>query len=132
MAHELSEKRLERLKDPYIAAEVRTIDVMARIYCKGRHGAHENGLCEECADFVAYATKRLACCPFGADKPVCKKCKIHCFQASYKDKAKDIMAYAGPRLTYTHPVMALRHIAALFREAPEKPKAAKPKAQKAE
>ena len=124
MKYELSEKRLERLSDPYIAQEVKTIEIMSRIYCLAHHKdrVKENGLCDECREFVEYATKRLACCPYGANKPVCKNCRIHCFQKSYKDRAKEIMGYAGPRLVFTHPILTARHVAALFRKAPDKPR----------
>lgn len=125
LAHELSEKRLERLKDPYIAKEVQTIRVMTEIFCADHHGTAKGELCPSCKDFLAYATKRLASCPFGAEKPICKKCKIHCFQKEYKTLAKEIMAYAGPRMILPHPILAMRHVIAMFREAPEKPRAIK-------
>ncbi len=134
MANQLSPKRLEQLKDPYIANEVKTIKIMTDIYCHGHAHGHSQSedlaLCEKCQDFLDYATKRLACCPYGAKKPVCKKCKIHCFQKDYKSKAKEIMSYAGPRLLWKHPILACRHIAASFRQAPEKPRNAGSKAQK--
>jgi hypothetical protein len=122
MAHELSEKRKERLKDPYLQKEVLTIRLMTEIYCRGHHGK-EQTLCPECRDFADYAVKRIACCPYGRNKPVCKKCKIHCFQKSYKDRAREIMAYAGPRLLLRHPVLSFRHLCAVFRAAPNKPSA---------
>ncbi len=123
MQHELSPKRLERLKDPYIADEVKTIQFMTEIYCRKHHGSESGQLCEDCKDFLAYATKRLACCPYGAEKPVCKKCKIHCFQKEYKDKAKEIMSFSGPRLMARHPILSARHVVAMFRKALDKPKA---------
>ncbi|MCD8340099.1 MAG: nitrous oxide-stimulated promoter family protein [Burkholderiales bacterium] len=128
MAHELSPKRLEKLKDSYIANEVKTIRIMSEIYCHDHHLRQgSQNLCDECQDFVDYATKRLACCPYGASKPVCNKCKIHCFQKDYKTLAKKIMAYSGPRLLWTHPILAMRHVVAMFRKAPDKPRISRSK-----
>lgn len=120
MSLDLSEKRLKQLQNKYIADEVRTIRLMTEIYCHAHHGT-DSELCEECQAFFEYARKRLACCPYGDKKPVCKKCRIHCFGKDFKTKAKEIMAYSGPRLMLRHPILSLRHIAAVFREAPEKP-----------
>uniref|UniRef100_UPI00402A9FBB nitrous oxide-stimulated promoter family protein n=1 Tax=Turicimonas muris TaxID=1796652 RepID=UPI00402A9FBB len=61
------------------------------------------------------------------EKPVCGSCKIHCFGKGYKEKAKEIMAFSGPRLILKHPYLSFRHLVALFRTAPDKPTAAKPR-----
>ena len=110
----LSEKREQQLKLPYIAKDVETIRIMTEIYCHAHHNTKE-GLCPECEEFYLYSVKRLACCPFGEKKPVCAKCNIHCYGKGYKERAKEIMA------------LSMRHIMALFREPPEKPTAAKPR-----
>lgn len=120
----LSEKREAQLRLPYMAEEVKTIRIMTEIYCHAHHHTKE-GLCPECEEFYLYAVKRIACCPFGEDKPVCGKCKIHCFGKGFKEKAKEIMAFSGPKLLFKHPWLSMRHVMALFREAPEKPTAKK-------
>ena len=74
----LSEKREQQLKLPYIAKDVETIRIMTEIYCHAHHNTKE-GLCPECEEFYLYSVKRLACCPFGEKKPVCAKCNIHCY-----------------------------------------------------
>ena len=56
-----------------------------------------------------------------------RKCKIHCYGKGYKERAKEIMAFSGPKLLLKHPILSMRHIMALFREPPEKPTAAKPR-----
>ena len=84
----LNEKREQQLKLPYIAKDVETIRIMTEIYCHAHHNTKE-GLCPECEEFYLYSVKRLACCPFGEKKPVCAKCKIHCYGKGYKvPKAK--------------------------------------------
>ena len=122
----LSEKREQQVKHPYIAKDVETIRIMTEIFCHAHHDTKE-GMCPECEDFYLYAVKRLACCPFGEKKPVCGSCKIHCFGNVYKEKAKEIMAFSGPRLILKHPYLSFRHLVALFRTAPDKPTAAKPR-----
>ena len=122
----LSEKREQQVKHPYIAKDVETIRIMTEIFCHAHHDTKE-GMCPECEDFYLYAVKRLACCPFGEKKPVCGSCKIHCFGKGYKEKAKEIMAFSGPRLILKHPYLSFRHLVAFFRTAPDKQTAAKPR-----
>ena len=122
----LSEKREQQVKHPYIAKDVETIRIMTEIFCHAHHDTKE-GMCPECEDFYLYAVKRLACCPFGEKKPVCGSCKIHCFGKGYKEKAKEIMAFSGPILILNHPYLSSRNFLALFRTAPDKPTAAKPR-----
>lgn len=72
--------RMARLEtDPVLREEAETIRIMTAMYCRDRHGTSGrlDGLCPECSAFLAYALKRLACCPYGASKPVCAKCRIH-------------------------------------------------------
>ena len=122
----LSEKREQQVKHPYIAKDVETIRIMTEIFCHAHHDTKE-GMCPECEDFYLYSVKRLACCPFGEKKPVCGSGKIPCFGKGYKEKAKEIMAFSGPRLILKHPYLSFRHLVALFRTAPDKPTAAKPR-----
>ena len=101
----LNEKREQQLKLPYIAKDVETIRIMTEIYCHAHHNTKE-GLCPECEEFYLYSVKRLACCPFGEKKPVCAKCKIHCYGKGYKERAKEIMAFSGPKLLLKHPILS--------------------------
>lgn len=57
----------------------------------------------------AYAVCRLERCPFGAKKTTCAKCPIHCYSSAMRDRIKGIMRYAGPRMLFHHPILALRH-----------------------
>ena len=73
----------------------------------------------------------MSCCPFGHDKPVCAKCKVHCYKPAYKEKISVIMRFAAPRVVFKHPFLSLEH---LWKSAPvtppEKPRA-KPRAKPA-
>ena len=70
-----------------------------------------------------YAQKRLAGCPYGADKPTCTNCQIHCYGPTQREQTRVVMRYAGPRMLLRHPVLAVAHL--LFdsrRPAPPKPR----------
>lgn len=87
---------------------------MVRIYCRDHHGTHE-GLCTDCSELLTYAQGRNETCPFGADKPVCNQCSVHCYSPKMRGMVKLIMRYAGTRMIWRHPVLALRHLARSFR-----------------
>lgn len=88
--------------------ELATVQAMIRIYCRGLH--QSGPLCEDCAELWEYAEERLDQCPYGEDKPTCQNCPIHCYQQEMKQRIKAVMRYAGPRMIWLHPVMAVRHL----------------------
>lgn len=103
-----------------IARESKTLGAMIRIYCRGRHGS-KGGLCSECAELRAYAERRLGKCPYGAGKPTCAKCPIHCYRPDMREQIRQVMRYAGPRMIWRHPVLAAFHLADGYRKAPALP-----------
>lgn len=90
--------------------EHETFRCMARIYCSHHHGHAGGGLCRDCGGLVQYAERRLAKCPYGADKPTCANCPIHCYKPAPREIARDIMRFAGPLMAWRHPVRALTHV----------------------
>ena len=90
---------------------------MAAMYCRARHGRGES-LCAACREFLAYALKRLENCPFGAGKPTCANCAIHCYSPQRREQAAQIMRYAGPRMLWRHPILTLLHFLDRRRVAP--------------
>lgn len=94
--------------EPRTAREKKTITAMIRIYCRGRHGSRGE-LCAECDALRQYALGRLDRCPFGPDKPTCAKCPIHCYKAQMRQRIRDVMRFAGPRMLLRHPILAIRH-----------------------
>ena len=98
--------------------EQETFRCMARIYCDHHHGLVGGELCDECESLMQYAEKRLEKCPYGTEKPTCAKCPIHCYKPAHRERARVIMRYAGPRMTWRHPVRALNHLFDKLRKAP--------------
>lgn len=95
-----------------------TFRCMARIYCDHHHGLVEGHLCADCEQLMQYAERRLQKCPYGTDKPTCANCPIHCYKPAQRQQARIIMRYAGPRMTWRHPLRALRHVLDKLRKAP--------------
>lgn len=93
-------KRLKR--------EAKTVAVMIRIYCRGQHGTR-GSLCADCEALQTYAHERLARCRFGADKPTCANCPVHCYKPAMRERIRAVMRYAGPRMSYRHPILTLFH-----------------------
>lgn len=114
MSLDVVRSRAEQLATPRIAREQRTLAAMLRIHCAGRHAAaaarDADGLCADCAALRDYARKRLALCPYGADKPTCANCRIHCYGARQREAVREVMRYAGPRMLLRHPWLAVMHL----------------------
>jgi hypothetical protein len=116
-------------KTPTVPANIRrdakTVAAMVRIYCAGRHGSRRGGLCGPCEALLAYADERLVKCPFGEDKTTCRDCPIRCYRPVERTAMKDVMRYAGPRMLWRHPLLAIRHLWIERQGAPPWPPRAK-------
>lgn len=112
----------DRPTSPRLLRELRTIEAMTAIYCRGHH-AGPDAPCAECRALIDYAAKRLAVCPFGEEKPVCAKCQIHCYGRAMRERVREVMRYAGPRMTFAHPWLAIVHMLDKRRPAPPRPRA---------
>lgn len=111
----------DRPTTPRLLRELETIEAMTRIYCADHHGTKEP--CDECRALMTYASKRLAVCVFGEEKPVCAKCQVHCYGKAMREKVRDVMRYAGPKMIWRHPWLALMHVVDKRYVAPPKPNA---------
>jgi hypothetical protein len=98
-----------------VARERVTMAKMVGIYCSAHHDADK--LCDECRIFLDYAGVRLEKCPYGEDKPTCANCPIHCYKPEFRERARHIMRYAGPRMLLRHPILAIAHKLDGFRRA---------------
>jgi hypothetical protein len=109
------------LTTPRLRREQRTIEAMLHIWCeahplhvRARYGA----LCAGCESLLEYASYRLAKCPYGEEKPTCKKCPIHCYSKDKREQMHEVMRFGGPRMLLRHPILAFRHLRDEKREAP--------------
>ncbi|NLE23068.1 MAG: nitrous oxide-stimulated promoter family protein [Actinobacteria bacterium] len=97
-----------------LAREEKTIATMVAMYCRAHHGTATSddgeGLCDECAELLAYARRRLGACRYGAEKPTCANCETHCYKPAMRERVREVMRYSGPRMLRRHPVLALTHL----------------------
>jgi hypothetical protein len=105
------------------ARELRTIEAMMRIYCRGHRHLREGGaqLCAECGALFEYATRRLERCVFGDAKPTCANCIVHCYTPEMREKVRAMMRWAGPRMMFRHPILGILHKLDSRRPAPRLP-----------
>jgi hypothetical protein len=101
--------------------ERRTVAAMMRIYCDGHH-PHAATLCDDCQSLLDYAIQRLSRCPFQENKPICADCAIHCYQRDMRQRVREVMRYAGPRMFFRHPVLAIGHLLDKRRPRPQQDK----------
>ncbi len=88
--------------------ESKTVEVMISDYCHDHHP--DDKLCLECAELSDYALERLKKCPFQEGKTTCARCPVHCYKPDMRQRIRTVMRYAGPRMIYRHPILALLHI----------------------
>jgi hypothetical protein len=96
--------------------ERRTVRIMVGLYCAHHHGTRT--LCSECEELASYADRRLDRCPYGAEKPACTNCPIHCYRPEPRERMREVMRFAGPLMLARHPYLAIRHLLDDRREAP--------------
>lgn len=106
-----------------LGREYRTCGYMLQIYCQNHHKQHDKnseGLCEQCQTQLSYTETKLDRCPYGQAKPICGDCPIHCYKPAEREFIREIMRFSGPRMLFSHPIIALHHLIAK-RKAPSKP-----------
>lgn len=86
---------------PRIEQEKQTVERMIRLYCRKKEGNKQ--LCPRCEKLLEYAHARLSRCPFGEKKSTCRQCTIHCYKPEMKERMREVMRYAGPRMLLYHP-----------------------------
>ena len=91
------------------AREKATVREMIALYCRKNHGT-KGELCPACQALADYAATRSDRCPFMEEKTFCSNCKVHCYGPVMREKIRAVMRFSGPRMLFTHPVMALRHV----------------------
>ncbi|QLQ96400.1 nitrous oxide-stimulated promoter family protein [Providencia alcalifaciens] len=102
-----------------ISREIVTIEKMIKIYEKSHPAPDDNP--EYYQTLFSYAVKRLEKCRYGEAKPACKQCPIHCYQPKQREQMKIIMRWAGPKMLYSHPILAICHLIDDRKPVPELP-----------
>lgn len=92
-----------------IEREKRVVKRMIGLYCRAHHGGTET-LCPACSALCDFAGRRLDGCRFGGEKPPCELCRVHCYAPAYRERIREVMRYAGPRMLFYAPYDALWHL----------------------
>ena len=108
--------------------ELSVVKMMIEFYCHHNHHTKHHELCPECQELYEYVVFRRSKCPWGDNKPFCANCPIHCYKPDMRQKIRDVMRFSGPRITFVHPIIAMRH---LIETKKEKKKIAKMGIEKA-
>lgn len=106
-----------------VQRELETVKIMIEIFCEGRHG--ESSLCSDCQALWDYARIRAERCPFGAEKSTCARCVVHCYKPTMRERIREVMRYAGPKMPLRHPILSILHYLDGRRPTPRKAKLAK-------
>ena len=90
--------------------DIKLLGKFTEIFCRAKHRNAEfirvslpaalgvRTICPECRSFLEYAIAKRLTCPLEAEKPTCKKCRIHCYDRQRRDKVREIMSYVGRRM----------------------------------
>lgn len=89
--------------------EKELVSQMIALYCRKQHG-NKRGLCTACTELDNYARQRSDKCPFMETKTFCSNCKVHCYKPVMREKIREVMRFSGPRMIFSHPITAVRHV----------------------
>lgn len=95
------------------ARDLKVLTGFVSIYCQQKHaedtksplalrsdilkqvlGGKEIMLCRDCSRLLSHGIAKLMLCPYDP-KPMCKKCKTHCYAPGYRDKMRIVMRFSG-------------------------------------
>ncbi len=91
---------------------------MVGMYCRHFHRTGP-ALCAECKRLLDYAFNKIDRCSYQETKPVCSRCRIHCYRNEMRDDIKKVMRYSGPKVLLFHPMLGVLHLIDRFRPYPE-------------
>jgi hypothetical protein len=107
-----------KIQSRRIRREEKTLGAMLRIFCSHKHGGGKE-LCEACSELWEYALARLHRCRFGGEKPTCARCPVHCYKPAMRERIREVMRFAGPKMLLRHPVLTFFHFLDGRRSSPE-------------
>lgn len=96
------------MKEGRIEREKRVVSLMIELYCRKKLGYDH--IPEEYRQLMEYAHRRLDGCKFGEHKSACKKCPVHCYKPDMRQRIREVMRWAGPRMILYSPMAAIRHL----------------------
>jgi hypothetical protein len=105
-------------RHPRMQREAATFSAMIDISCSELHGTPRGELCTDCAGLLEYALLRLSKCPFQQGKTSCGACRVHCYKPDMRERARETMRTAGPRMPLRHPLMTFWHFLDGLRKEP--------------
>lgn len=99
------------MRNALIDKDRRTLEAMGRIFCSAHHDGAKDaaGLCPACRSTVDATLERAASCPFGHEGN-CQDCAVRCQRGEARDRIREIMRYAAPRMTLRHPLMTFDYL----------------------
>lgn len=101
----------KRKKEQYLVEE------MIHLYCRKNHRDYKGQKpCPVCRELAEYAKKRSEKCPFMENKSFCSNCKVHCYKPQMRERIRSVMRFAGPRMLFRHPVLAVWHLVSSIKE----------------
>jgi hypothetical protein len=101
---------MEPIRSGRLERERNTVSAMISMHCQGKHGSPARQLCEGCTRLHDYAMGRVAACHYGDEKPTCRRCPVHCYKPEKREQIRAVMRFAGPRMLFKHPRLAIRHL----------------------
>lgn len=90
--------------------EMDTIQKMLLVYCRDVHSGDKQEICSQCLELFKYAQERMDKCVYGDNKPVCSECPVHCYKPAMREEVRKVMRYAGPRMIWYSPILAVRYM----------------------
>lgn len=95
-----------------VEEELQVVETMVSVSCHGKKHERQEGeeLCTQCQALLDYAKIRSMRCPRKEEKTFCNTCPIHCYKPEHRQAMKEVMKYAGPRMLYKHPIVAIKHV----------------------
>ena len=89
----------------------RVLEAMGRKFCKAHHSGKKDpcGLCPSCRETVEATLARTAICPHGHEGN-CQDCTTHCQRGEARERIREIMRYAAPRMVRRHPLMTAEYL----------------------
>lgn len=92
-----------------VEEEKKTIEFMINLYCEKNHKTED--LCQQCKELKEFTHKKIDRCPKKETKTFCSTCTIHCYPKEKREEIRQVMKWAGPRMLWYKPSLALKHIA---------------------